>query len=93
MNNYFTVSLELVGDRITPEGAWIASAVRNLSDSLDVEVDMMTVLQALHQLASDKKMTRVAAALEEAFDHSYDALLAGEIDTNDDMYEDEATWL
>jgi hypothetical protein len=91
--NYLTVSLELVADRITPEAAWVASSVRNLSDSLDVEVDIMTVLQALHQLATDKRMTKVSAALEEAFDCSYDALLAGEVDTVDDLYEDEADWL
>lgn len=93
MNNYLNVSLELIADQITPEAAWIASSVRNLDDSLNVEADIMTVLQALYQLAADKRLTKVTAALEEAFDHSYDALLANHVDTEQDMYDDEGDWL
>ncbi len=92
-NPYMNVSLELIADRITPEAAWVASSVRNLDDSLNVEADIMTVLQALYRLAADKKMIKVAAALEEAFDYSYDALLENEVDTSEDLYEDEADWL
>jgi len=76
MNNpYMNVSLELVAEYISPEAVWTATSITNTDDGLDPEVDVMVMTQALYKLAKRKGMTKVAAALEEAFDAAYDRFL------------------
>lgn len=88
-NPYMNVSLELVAQYISPEAAWTAASIRNTDEGLDPEVDVMVMIQALHQLARDKGMKKVAASLEEAFDLAYDTFLENNhVFETDDLCDD-----
>lgn len=86
------ISLELVNDYVTKEAVWTATSILNTDDGLDPEVDMMVLTRALYHLAMKKGMTKVAADLEEAFDHAYDAFLENNhVYETDDLCEDDDT--